>query len=181
MESVLHRGADTLNITVLKGGSNPMNFRLLFAAFILAAGLLWSISANARPDFDDSVETALNIYHSAIRQSEVAVAVVRSKQYEQLTSDHASEAAFQSAIWEGVKLSNPTATAEQRMQMASAIGSAKMVADASKGAALGTYISVGVDIDSTTMTGIDLDADAAFRLGYAQSLARERRIRSLKK
>ncbi len=121
-----------------------------------------------------SVETALSVYHSATRQSEATVAAVRAERHDQATSDNAYEKAFQSAVWEGIKLIYPKATPDEIERMASLIFDGKSLASASKGSALGHYMLKGVDVDSSLMFRIDKDADDAFRLGFAQGLNRER-------
>ncbi len=77
-------------------------------------------------------------------------------------------------MWEGLKLIRPQATPEERAHMASLINTAKSLADASAGSALGYYIATGVEIDQFIEIGVQRDADDAFRLGYAQALKRER-------
>jgi len=151
----------------------PITYRLALAIALFSL-VPSSISQALAAEDGFSVETALSVYHSATRQSEATVAAVRAERHDQATSDSAYEKAFLSAVWEGIKLIYPKATPDEIKRMASLIGDGKSLADASKGSALGHYMSNGVDVDSSLMFRIDKDADDAFRLGFAQGLNRER-------
>ena len=152
-----------------------MKFSTYRFALVCALSLFLSCMAHAAPD--DSalpVEDALNIYHAAQRQSEATVAALRTGSHDLDSSDSAYEAAFRNAVWEGLKLVRPRAGADSRAHMASLIDTAKSLADASAGSALGYYFAAGIEIDEFMEVGIQKDADDAFRLGYAQALKRER-------
>lgn len=153
------------------------HFGALTATF--AALFTASVALAAPPSYNESVETAMKIHHAAVRQSEAAAGVVRTGKYDLETSDKAYETAYRNAAWEGIKLANPKSTSEQRKRMANLISAAKMLADASNGAALADYISANQEIDGSAQYRIERDADDAFRLGYEQAIRRADKLPSL--
>lgn len=142
------------------------------AVFVVALSFSSALLADPA-DYDDSVETAWAIHHAASRQADAAANIVRGNGPSSEVSDEAYTSAYNSAVWEGVRLSNPKATIEQRARLALFISNGKSVGDTAAGIAIAAYIVSGKEIDSTAQFLIGRDEEEAFRLGYAQSIKRQ--------